>query len=209
VIRDTTTENFESDVVTESWRQPVLVDFWAEWCSPCRWLAPVLEQAVRAAGGKVRLVKLNIDHYPEIPGEMGINSIPTVIVFVDGQPADGFTGSRSGTEVRAFIERITRNVVPPNEANGIRPRKEAEVIAFSRAAQGAEPSGTSQEAASSAGVEVPETLPGSGRSGSGGSVRQDNQLGPADSLSMRPVLALVFLVVIVLVAAVVGRLLRY
>ena len=190
VIRDTTTENFTQDVVTESWRQPVLVDFWAEWCGPCRWLAPVLAQAVRAAGGKVKLVKLNIDHYPEIPGKMGVNAIPTVIAFVDGEPADGFSGARSGTEVRAFIERIIRDAAPP------------EVIPFRReSATASQPSAIPQHTAP-----IEATLPQP--ESSSGSVEQDNPPATSDSPSMRPVLAMVILTVIVLVTAVVVKLLN-
>src|SRR5207247_8376931 len=90
VVRETTTQNFVKDVIEESRRQPVLVDFWAPWCGPCKQLTPVLEKAVRAAKGKAKLVKMNIDEHPTIPGQMGIQSIPAVIAFVNGQPVDGF-----------------------------------------------------------------------------------------------------------------------
>jgi len=96
VIKDTTTQAFVKDVIEESRRQPVLVDFWAPWCGPCKQLTPVLEKVVRAAKGKLKLVKMNIDEHPSIPGQMGIQSIPAVIAFVNGQPADGFFGSASG-----------------------------------------------------------------------------------------------------------------
>src|SRR5256714_4734033 len=89
VTKDTTTQTFVKDVIEESKRQPVLIDFWAEWCGPCRQLTPILEKAVRNAKGRVKLVKMNIDHHPAIPGQMGIQSIPAVIAFVNGQPADG------------------------------------------------------------------------------------------------------------------------
>src|ERR1700730_3856237 len=93
LVKDTTTQTFLKDVIEESKRQPVLVDFWAEWCGPCKQLTPVLEKAVKAAKGKVKLVKMDIDKHPAIPGQMGIQSIPAVIAFVNGQPADGFMGS--------------------------------------------------------------------------------------------------------------------
>jgi putative thioredoxin len=111
VIKDTTTQAFVKDVIEESRRQPVLVDFWAPWCGPCKQLTPVLEKVVRAAKGKLRLVKMNIDEHPSIPGQMGIQSIPAVIAFVNGQPADGFLGALPESQVTAFIERLTKGRV--------------------------------------------------------------------------------------------------
>ena len=108
LVRETTTQTFVKDVIEESKRQPVLVDFWAPWCSPCKQLGPVLEKAVRAAKGKVKLVKMNIDDHPAIPGQMGIQSIPAVIAFVNGQPADGFVGALPESQVVAFLERLTK-----------------------------------------------------------------------------------------------------
>jgi putative thioredoxin len=108
VVKDTTTQTFVKDVIEESRRQPVLVDFWAPWCGPCRQLTPVLEKAVRAAKGKVKLAKMNIDEHPSIPGQLGIQSIPAVIAFVNGQPADGFMGALPETQVAAFLERLTK-----------------------------------------------------------------------------------------------------
>src|ERR1700735_2016800 len=108
VVKDTTTQTFVKDVIEESKRQPVLVDFWAPWCGPCKQLTPVLEKAVKAAKGKVKLVKMNIDDHPTIPGQMGIQSIPAVIAFVGGQPADGFMGALPESQVVAFLERLTK-----------------------------------------------------------------------------------------------------
>jgi putative thioredoxin len=109
VVKDTTTQAFVKDVMEESKRQPVLVDFWAPWCGPCKQLGPVLEKAVRAAKGKVKLVKMNIDEHPTIPGQLGIQSIPAVIAFVNGQPADGFMGALPEAQVVAFLERLTKD----------------------------------------------------------------------------------------------------
>src|ERR1700730_12411850 len=111
VVKDTTTKTFVKDVLEESRRQPVLVDFWAPWCGPCRQLTPVLEKVVRAAKGKVKLVKMNIDDHPAIPGQMGSQSIPAVIAFVNGQPADGSMGALPESQVVAFLERITKGAV--------------------------------------------------------------------------------------------------
>ena len=110
-VKDTTTQAFVKDVIEESKRQPVLVDFWAPWCGPCKQLTPVLEKAVRAAKGKVKLVKMNIDEHPAIPGQMGIQSIPAVIAFVDGRPADGFMGALPESQVVAFLDRLTKDSI--------------------------------------------------------------------------------------------------
>src|SRR6201997_4992919 len=115
LVRDTTTQTFVKDVIEESKRQPVLVDFWAEWCGPCKQLAPVLEKAVRAAKGKVRLVKMDIDKHPAIPGQLGIQSIPAVFAFVNGQPVDGFMGALPESQVTAFIERLTKDRIGGEE----------------------------------------------------------------------------------------------
>ncbi|MGL3607699.1 thioredoxin [Rhizobium sp. G187] len=106
LIKDTTTANFARDVMEESRKQPVLVDFWAPWCGPCRQLTPIIEKAVAEAGGRVKLVKMNIDDHPAIPGQLGIQSIPAVVAFVDGRPADGFMGALPESQVKAFIDKI-------------------------------------------------------------------------------------------------------
>src|ERR1041385_8343346 len=111
LIKETTTQTFVKDVIEESKRQPVLIDFWAPWCGPCKQLGPIIENVVRAAKGKVKLVKMNIDEHPAIPGQMGIQSIPAVIAFVNGQPADGFMGALPEGQVNAFIERLTKGAV--------------------------------------------------------------------------------------------------
>src|SRR5260370_25156570 len=111
LIKETTTKTFVKDVIEESKHQPVLIDFWAPWCGPCKQLTPILEKVVRAAKGKVKLVKMNIDEHPAIPGQMGIQSIPAVIPFVNGQPADGFMGTLPEGQVTAFIQRLTKDKI--------------------------------------------------------------------------------------------------
>ena len=106
LIKDTTTQTFAKDVIEPSRRVPVLVDFWAPWCGPCRQLSPIIEKAVRAAKGAVRLVKMNIDDHPAIAGQLGIQSIPAVIAFANGQPVDGFVGALPEGQIKAFIERL-------------------------------------------------------------------------------------------------------
>ena len=137
LIKETTTQTFVKDVIEESRRQPVLIDFWAEWCGPCRQLTPILEKAVRAAKGKVKLVKMNIDQHPAIPGQMGIQSIPAVIAFVNGQPADGFVGAIPESQVNAFIEKLTKGVPAAGEPNIAEIVKEAEAVLAEGDAAGA------------------------------------------------------------------------
>jgi putative thioredoxin len=111
LIKEATTQSFMKDVIEESRRQPVLVDFWAPWCGPCKQLTPILEKAVKALKGKAKLVKMNIDEHPAIPGQMGIQSIPAVIAFVGGKPADGFLGALPEGQVIAFLERLTKGEI--------------------------------------------------------------------------------------------------
>ena len=106
LVKDTTTAGFTKDVLEESRHQPVLVDFWAPWCGPCKQLAPALEKVVNEGKGRVKLVKLNIDDHPSIPGQLGIQSIPAVIAFVNGRPIDGFMGAIPESQIRQFIDKI-------------------------------------------------------------------------------------------------------
>jgi putative thioredoxin len=137
LIKETTTQSFMKDVIEESKRQPVLIDFWAEWCGPCRQLTPILEKAVRNAKGRVKLVKMNIDQHPAIPGQMGIQSIPAVIAFVDGRPADGFMGAVPESQVNAFIEKLTKGVPAAGEPNVAEILAEAEAVLADGDAAGA------------------------------------------------------------------------
>jgi len=115
LVKDTTTQAFMKDVIEDSKRQPVLVDFWAPWCGPCKQLTPVLEKAINAAKGKVKLAKMNIDEHPTIPGQLGIQSIPAVIAFSNGQPVDGFMGALPESQIVAFLERLTKGKIAPDD----------------------------------------------------------------------------------------------
>jgi putative thioredoxin len=106
MVKDTTTAAFAKDVIEASKQAIVLVDFWAAWCGPCKQLTPILEKVVRGYGGKVRLVKLNVDEHPTIPGQLRIQSLPTVYAFRDGRPLDGFMGAQPEGAVRSFIDRL-------------------------------------------------------------------------------------------------------
>jgi putative thioredoxin len=110
LIKDTTTAGFAADVIQASRAQPILVDFWAPWCGPCKQLTPVLERVVQAARGAVKLVKMNIDDHPSIAGQLGIQSIPAVIAFKNGQPVDGFMGAVPETQIKAFIDKLTADM---------------------------------------------------------------------------------------------------
>jgi putative thioredoxin len=124
-VKDTTTQGFVKDVIEESKKQPVLVDFWAPWCGPCKQLTPILEKAVKAAKGKVKLVKLNIDEHPAIPGQMGIQSIPAVIAFSNAQPVDGFMGALPESQVIAFLERLTKGKIAPEDKDFLKEADQA------------------------------------------------------------------------------------
>jgi len=105
VVFDTATATFAQDVLEASRDALVLVDFWADWCGPCKQLTPVIEQVVRSYGGKVKLAKLNVDQHPAVSGQLRIQSLPTVYAFLDGQPVDGFTGVQPESAIRALIDR--------------------------------------------------------------------------------------------------------
>jgi len=108
LIKDTSEATFMADVVEASQTVPVIVDFWAPWCGPCKTLGPMLEDAVRAAKGAVKMVKINVDEAQQIAGQLQIQSIPTVYAFFKGQPIDGFQGALPQSEIKAFIDRVIK-----------------------------------------------------------------------------------------------------
>jgi putative thioredoxin len=108
LIKDTTDASFMADVVEASKTTPVIVDFWAPWCGPCRQLGPAIEKAVLAAKGAVKLVKVDIDKNPAYAGQLRVQSIPAVFAFVDGRPVDGFMGALPDSQVKAFVDRLAK-----------------------------------------------------------------------------------------------------
>src|SRR5512147_2475400 len=105
-VKDGSDQGFLADVIEPSRETPVIVDFWAPWCGPCKTLGPPLEKAVRAAAGKVRLVKINIDEHPGVAGQLGVRSIPAVYAFDGGRPVDGFMGAIPESQIKLFVDRL-------------------------------------------------------------------------------------------------------
>jgi putative thioredoxin len=108
IIKDASDASFMADVIEASKSQPVIVDFWAPWCGPCKQLGPALEKAVTAAKGAVKLVKIDIDKNPAYAGQLRVQSIPAVFAFVDGRPVDGFMGALPDSQVKQFVDRLAK-----------------------------------------------------------------------------------------------------
>ena len=125
LIKDTTEATFMVDVVETSQTVPVIVDFWAPWCGPCKTLGPMLEDAVRAAKGAVKMVKINVDEAQAIAGQLQIQSIPTVYAFFKGQPIDGFQGAVPQSEMNEFIDRVIKASGGETEADTLNDAVEA------------------------------------------------------------------------------------
>ncbi|QBF33786.1 thioredoxin [Thalassococcus sp. S3] len=125
LIKDSSEATFMADVVEASQEVPVIVDFWAPWCGPCKTLGPMLEEAVTAAKGAVKMVKVNVDEAQMIAGQLQIQSIPTVYAFFKGQPIDGFQGALPGSEIKAFIDRVIKAAGGESPEDGLNEAVEA------------------------------------------------------------------------------------
>jgi putative thioredoxin len=135
LIKDSSLKTFAQDVIHASMQTPVLVDFWAPWCGPCKQLTPILEKVVRGAKGKVRLVKVNVDENPEIAQQLRIKNLPTVYAFLGGQPVTGFTGAQPESQVKLLVEQLLGEAVGADLADALDQAKVAAERGDTRTAQ--------------------------------------------------------------------------
>ncbi|MBI3419103.1 MAG: thioredoxin, partial [Proteobacteria bacterium] len=119
LVKDSNTDSFMADVIEVSKSVPVIVDFWAPWCGPCKQLGPLLEKAVNEAKGKVRMVKINVDENQQLAQGLRVQSIPAVFVFAGGRPVDGFMGALSESQVKTFVEKCAQLAPAPEGAEAV------------------------------------------------------------------------------------------
>jgi putative thioredoxin len=134
-IKDSGLKTFAQDVIHASMQTPVLVDFWAPWCGPCKQLTPILEKVVRAAKGKVRLVKVNVDENPEIAQQLRVKTLPTVYAFLGGQPVTGFTGAQPESQVKQLVDQLLGETTGADLADALEQGKAAAERGDTRTAQ--------------------------------------------------------------------------
>ena len=137
LVRDSTDRAFKADVIDASLEAPVLVDFWAPWCGPCRSLSPNIEKVVKEKAGKIRLVKINIDENPSIAGQLGVQSIPAVFAFAGGRPVDAFLGNIPESEIRKFADKVIAAAPAGRPAAGSVDEQIKDAVAAARESLGA------------------------------------------------------------------------